>query len=136
MAAAKINGKFYEPDISEIPKEFHWGDVDGRNYLEPVLDQGECGSCYTVSTMRMLSARHKIRLDDPHHVPFSISFPLYCAEYNQGCNGGYAFLASKWSRDVGLLPQDCAVYKTDGSCRVDCNVEDIPKKKRYRADNH
>jgi len=134
--AAKVSGQFYEPDISEIPKEFHWGDVDGRNYLEPVLDQGECGSCYAVSTTRMLSARHKIRLDDPHHVPFSISFPLYCAEYNQGCNGGYAFLASKWSRDVGLLPKDCAVYNTGGSCKVDCKVSEIPRNKRYRADKH
>merc|ERR1719421_213138 len=73
---------------------------NGQNFLEPVMDQVDCGSCYVVSTMRMLSARNKIRLQEPDALPFSISFPLYCSEYNQGCDGGYAFLTSKWSEGV------------------------------------
>ena len=46
---------------ARLPKEVHWGKhSDGKSYLEPVMDQGNCGSCYAVSTMRMLSARHRI----------------------------------------------------------------------------
>lgn len=102
-----------------LPESIDWRNYNGKNYLEPVIDQGDCGSCYTVSTMRMLSARNKIKINDTNALPFSISFPLYCAEYNQGCDGGYAFLASKWSNDIGLIPATCARYTTKGSCSID-----------------
>ncbi|CAD7961878.1 unnamed protein product [Amoebophrya sp. A120] len=174
----------------EFPKEFDWreyrlhsnngGDVEVPaqqtiNFLEAPMDQKACGSCYMVSTIRMLSARNRIRkffeamgeikgrhkvevqqhqatkqdnkmkssaasagqvlsisLMDDHRnsnygaaastspaassttvEPFSISFPLYCSEYNQGCDGGYPFLASKWSEDIGLIPAKCFPYEVN-----------------------
>jgi len=120
-----------------LPKEFNWGKVHdrgGRNFLEPVMDQADCGSCYVVSTMRMLTARHKIRTNNTSAEPWSISLPLHCAEYNQGCKGGYGFLASKWSEDVGLLPASCNPYNTSGTCHSTCDLSKM--KKRYRAANH
>lgn len=120
---------------SELPKSFDWRTArGGRNFVEPVMDQGDCGSCYMVSTMRMLSARHKIRLNDTKAEPWSISFPLHCSEYNQGCKGGYGFLASKWSEDIGLIPASCAPYNTSGTCQLNCDPKKLPK--RYRAANH
>lgn len=117
-----------------LPKEFDWRHVNGKNWLEPVMDQQDCGSCYMVSTLRMLTARHKIRTNHTQAEPWSISFPLHCAEYNQGCKGGYGFLASKWSEDVGLLPASCLPYNTSGKCEAKCDVKTL--KKRYRAANH
>ncbi len=29
---------------------------------------------------------------------------------DQGCEGGYAFLSSKWSSDVGLVRESCLKY--------------------------
>jgi cathepsin C len=112
------------------PKDFDWRSVNGSDWLEPVMDQGDCGSCYVVSTMRMLSARHRIKTGDK--VPFSISFPLYCSEYNQGCKGGYGLLVSRWSQDVGLVPATCAPYTTSGKCDFNCPAGD----KRYRVENY
>jgi len=65
---------------------------------------------------------------------FSMSFPLYCSEYNQGCEGGFSNLVARWSQDVGFVPAKCAPYTTSGSCSVakEC-LEDTPK---YRANNH
>jgi len=118
-----------------LPKEFDWRKgPGGHNWLEPVMDQSDCGSCYMVSTMRMLTARHKIATNNPSAEPWSISFPLHCSEYNQGCKGGYGFLASKWSEDVGLLPASCLPYNTSGSCESRCAPKTL--KKRYRAANH
>jgi cathepsin C len=111
-----------------------WRQKDGKNYLEPVIDQGDCGSCYVVATTRMLTSRLKLKTSNPDADPFSISFPLYCAEYNQGCGGGYAFLASKWSEDVGLLPANCARYSSHGKCQITCDKAQMGT--RYRADNH
>jgi len=118
----------------QMSKNFDWRNVGGQNWLEPVMDQGDCGSCYMVSTMRMLSTRHKIRQNDSKAEPWSISFPLHCSEYNQGCKGGYGFLASKWSEDVGLLPASCAPYNTQGTCQVKCDPTKVGK--RFRAANY
>jgi cathepsin C len=117
-----------------LPKEFSWQKNQGKNWLEPVMDQGDCGSCYAVSTMRMLSARHKIAQNNTQEPPWSITFPLFCNEYTQGCSGGYGFLMSKWSQDVGLVPAECAKYNTAGKCQVTCDVNKLQK--RYRASQH
>lgn len=87
-----------------------------------------------VSAMRMLTARHRIKINDTTAEPWSISFPLHCSEYNQGCKGGYAFLATKWSEEVGLVPESCAEYDTRGKCQITCDLKKIAK--RYRATNH
>lgn len=118
-----------------LPKAWDWGDVNGVNFLEPVMDQGDCGSCYAASSGRMLTSRYKIKLNNTKAVPLSIAFPLHCAEYNQGCKGGYGFLLSKWSGDVGLLPATCMRYNTAGSCKLECDLSKL-EGKRYRAANH
>merc|ERR1719329_1693463 len=69
--------------VAEFPKAWDWGNVSGANFLEPVMDQADCGSCYAASSVRMLSARHKISTKNSSAVPWSISFPLHCSEYNQ-----------------------------------------------------
>jgi len=128
-------GRSFLQRATPLPKSFDWGDVNGVNFLEPVMDQADCGSCYAASSVRMLTARHKIRLNDTSALPWSINFPLHCSEYNQGCKGGYGFLLSKWSEDVGLLPATCMRYDTAGTCKLECDLKTLPGK-RYRAANH
>jgi cathepsin C len=114
---------------------FDWRNADGQNWLQPVVAQGDCGSCYTISTVHMLTSRNRIKHGDKAQPAFSVSFPLYCSEYNQGCDGGYGFLQSKWSEDVGLVPESCARFSQGGgSCRLapGCSLG----QKRYRAVNH
>eukprot|EP00397_Hematodinium_sp_SG-2012_P032498 GEMP01034605.1.p1 GENE.GEMP01034605.1~~GEMP01034605.1.p1 ORF type:complete len:542 (+),score=115.48 GEMP01034605.1:429-2054(+) len=110
--------------VRDFPDSLSWAKL---GFLEPVMDQADCGSCYIVSTMRMLSARHKVAINDTKADPWSIAFPLYCSEYNQGCKGGYAFLASKWAHDVGLVPSKCAPYTTVGKCHVKCDLSTTPR---------
>jgi len=112
-----------------------WRRVNGKNWLEPVVSQGDCGSCYAISTVRMMTSRNRIARGDPSEPAFSVTFPLQCSEYNQGCNGGYGFLESKWAEDVGLVPEQCAPFTDDpGACQAleDCELGD----RRYRAVNH
>jgi len=112
-----------------------WRRKDGHNWLTHVVEQGDCGSCYTISTVHMLTARHRIAKRDPTATSFSVSFPLYCSEFNQGCDGGYGFLQSKWSEDVGLVPESCMAFSQGGgSCHAmpKCNLGGT----RFRAVNH
>lgn len=120
---------------TKMPESFDWSNVSGADWLEPVMDQADCGSCYVSSSMRMLSVRHKIRQNDPNALPWSINMPLHCGEYNQGCKGGYGSLVSKWGEDVGLLPATCMRYDTKGSCKLECDLDKL-EGKRFRAANH
>jgi len=130
-------GQTWKLHGGKLPTSFDWTNVNGLDYTEPVMDQGDCGSCYDASSMRMLTARHKIAINDTSALPWSINFPLHCSEYNQGCKGGYGFLTAKWSGDVGLLPATCMRYNTAGSCKLECDLEkDLKDQKRYRAANH
>lgn len=122
---------------NKLPESFDWSNVsaDQIDWLEPVMDQADCGSCYAASTMRMLSTRHKISTNNQSAIPWSINAPLMCGEYNQGCKGGYPFLMTKWSSDVGLVPATCMRYDTTGTCKLECDLNKI-EGKRYKAANH
>jgi len=120
---------------SRFPTAFDWSNVHGRDFLEPVMDQADCGSCYVASSVRMLTARHRIRQNDTKAKPWSINFALTCSEYNQGCMGGYAILTARWARDVGLLPEECMPYNTSGQCNLECDLSSL-KGKRFRAAGH
>lgn len=119
-----------------LPTQWDWRNVSGRNFLDEVIDQGTCGSCYMVATTHMLAARYRIK-HDPHFEGFSFNFPLFCSEYNQGCDGGYAFLAARWASDVGLVPKNCSVEDPQGllqRCELRCAPQQLSHS--WRAVNH
>lgn len=123
--------------LGSVPETWDWSNANGISFIEPVMDQGDCGSCYDAATMRMLTARHKINLNNTEALPWSINFPLFCSEFNQGCKGGFGFLTAKWSSDVGLIPATCMRYDTKGSCKLECDLKkELEGQKRYRAANH
>lgn len=122
-------------NVTKMPASWDWRKANGQNFLEDPMDQGSCGSCYAVSGVRMLTARHRISIKDPKAEPFSITYAMECSEYNQGCNGGYGFLIGKWSRDVGLVPESCAPYSTAAGCYLEKGCMHDPTLKRWRAAN-
>jgi len=122
--------KTTEEELDDLPTDFDWTMKDGKNYLGAPVNQGSCGSCYVISTVNMMSARKRITEDNPEAEGFSAQFPLFCGEYNQGCNGGYPELIAKWSHDVPLLPESCGRYDLgDQTCKVTCDVDSAEKYK-------
>lgn len=99
----KLNKKYTSEDVSEFPKFFDW-----KKVLRFAGSQGNCGSCYAYSTIRMIEARLKIKYD--HDVRLSIQHALDCDIYNQGCDGGYPFLVMKFAAENALLPEICKPY--------------------------
>ncbi len=98
-----IKKVFKKEDLSEFPKNFNL-----KNFLRPAGSQGNCGSCYAYSTIRMIEARLKILYS--HDVHLSVQHALDCAIYNQGCDGGYPFLVMKFANEYDLIPEICKPY--------------------------
>ena len=86
-----------------FPINFDWKDK-----LKPAGSQGNCGSCYVYSTIRMLQSRLKIKYK--HDVDLSIQQALDCNFFNQGCNGGYPYLVMKFANEFQLIPEACKPY--------------------------
>ncbi|KAL9649909.1 hypothetical protein ABK040_011382 [Willaertia magna] len=96
---------------AKLPKEFSWTNVNGKNYVVPVRDQGGCGSCYAFSSSDMIGSRVRI-LSNLTQTPFySPQDIVDCSYYSQGCEGGFQYLVSKYSQDFGLALEQCDPYK-------------------------
>ncbi len=93
-----LNAERYQQevvDVSTLPKEFTWLDVDGKNLLAPSWNQHipqYCGSCWLHGTLSMIQDRLKIQKKGiGPDVMLARQSLLNCAafhDYGAGCDGG------------------------------------------------
>lgn len=93
-----------------LPKEFDWRNIGGKNYLSPVRNQRSCGSCYAFATMAMFESRIRVLTNNTKTPVLSTQDIVSCSEYSQGCDGGFAYLISKYAEDFGLVQEQCFPY--------------------------
>lgn len=97
--------------FSQLPESFDWRNVSGVNYVSPVRNQGNCGSCFAFSSMAMLESRLRIATNNRLKLTFSTQDIVSCSEYSQGCEGGFPYLiAGKYAQDFGVVSEDCFPY--------------------------
>ncbi|CAD8157027.1 unnamed protein product [Paramecium octaurelia] len=113
-------------DVSDLPKTYTL-----ERYLDPPRQQKQCGSCYAISTMEMLSARLKMKGEK---VTLSPQYSVDCNYYNQGCDGGYPFLVEKFASEQYLVTEEQYPYKGDvGTCK---KIDFSQSSKVYGAKNY
>jgi cathepsin C len=56
----------------------------------------------------MISSRINIKYNEPIHLSSQES--LDCNYYNQGCDGGYGYLVSKYYTENELVTEECYPY--------------------------
>ncbi|CAD8136865.1 unnamed protein product [Paramecium octaurelia] len=113
-------------DVSGLPKQFSL-----EQYLDPPRQQKQCGSCYAISTMEMLSARLKMKGEQ---VTLSPQYSVDCNYFNQGCDGGYPFLVEKFASEQYLVTEEQYPYKGDvGTCK---KIDFSQSSKVYGAKNY
>lgn len=106
-------------EIRNLPDSFDWRDVNGVNYVSPIRNQGNCGSCYSFASAAMLEARIRIMTNNSQTPVFSPQEVVSCGIYSQGCDGGFPYLvAGKYAQDFGLIEEDCYPYQgKDSDCK-------------------
>jgi len=112
-------------NISSFPRAWDWRNVNGENYDTPFRYQGFCGSCYSMSTVQMLESRLRIQSNNKHKFMLSTQDAVSCSRYNQGCDGGYPFLVSKYGQDHGIVSEECFPYAPGSDCDQRCKSPNI-----------
>ncbi|KAK6589787.1 preprocathepsin c precursor [Cryptosporidium xiaoi] len=111
----------------DLPKSFSVGDpFTSEDFNEYPYNQGNCGSCYAVSSVYILAKRTEIMLNKLtngkskfEQVNLSSQSVLSCSPFNQGCEGGYPFLVGKQAEEVGIPIDSCMTYYADSN--QECN---------------
>ncbi len=113
---------------SSLPVSMDWRQAGGKNYVTPIRNQGQCGSCYAFASMAMLESRLLIASNASQKI-FSPQDVVSCSEYAQGCDGGFTYLiAGKYAEDFGVVEEQCYPYLGH-----DSKCEERPGCTRYRA---
>lgn len=124
-----LHTKLEDIDENKIAKNWDWRNVGGVNYVPEVEEQGDCGACYTFSSIFSLESRLRILSHNKDQTRFSIQFPLSCNFYAEGCDGGFPILVGKFLSEFEIVPRDCFEYtQTNDKCSNVCDYEQFPKK--------
>ena len=113
---------YLKEDLSRFPAEWNWNEK--LNYEPEVRAQGDCGSCYAISTVTMVDYRIKIKYRDNQDLqigPMSVQQVLDCNFYNQGCDGGYPSLVGKYLQQLFIVEDKYKQYK----CNPDIYLQTI-----------
>jgi len=110
------------PDV-DAPSSVDWTNVDGKSYVTPVKNQGQCGSCWAFSTTGSIEARTAIKNGQTDSAITSLSEQqlVDCSgSYgNDGCNGGLMDNAFKYVEASGGLCSESEYAYTgrNGQCK-------------------
>ena len=94
----EIGGNFIDLDreVSSFPPSFDWRHYNGRSYIGPIRDQGDCGACFAFATVASAECNFNYAwgLYDDNRIELSESFIMWCLgsksdyyPYFHGCWG-------------------------------------------------
>ncbi len=97
-----------------LPATFDWRNYNGYDYVTPVKDQGNCGSCWAFSTTAALESNVLITKGAFSNLSEQI---LVSCSGAGSCSGGYIDKASNYFINTGIPDENFYPYTaTNGSC--------------------
>ncbi len=105
-----------------IPSHFDWRNVNGKNYVTPVRNQGACGSCWAFSVVGALESLALIALDMPGvDLDLSEQALVSCSIAGSCVDGGELDMAAEYVRKSGIPEENCYPYQAfDAECGRIC----------------
>ncbi|OMJ73006.1 hypothetical protein SteCoe_28410 [Stentor coeruleus] len=109
-----------------LPKNWDWSNINGVSYVtDKIRDQGNCGSCYAITTVEMLESRLRVLTDNKFKDYLSEQYLLSCSFYTEGCSGGYPTLLNKFIQEFYVVKEECMEYKgREVECQTTCEIKE------------
>jgi C1A family cysteine protease len=106
----------------DLPNNWDWRNVDGKNYMTPVKNQGNCGSCWAFGAVGAAEAVMKIEADRPDwDLELSEQDLVSCSGAGT-CGGGRPDDAFEYMKKKGIVDEGCFPYEArDVSCSQKCD---------------
>ncbi|MBN2457647.1 DUF333 domain-containing protein, partial [Candidatus Woesearchaeota archaeon] len=103
------------------PLSFDWRSYGGDNWITPVKDQMDCGSCWAFAAVGVAEAKINLNLDDSGYgIDLSEQDLVSCSSAGD-CAGGYEKEALEYMRDSGIVRESCFPYvASDSDCNNKC----------------
>ncbi len=125
MAEEDLPDAYWVPiTASNLPRSFDWRDRHGENWMTPVKDQGQCGSCWAFATVGAVEAMARIYFNDKPNWDFSEQELVSCAT-ESGCNGYYIDRSVAFVENYGLLEERDFPYTENA---ISCGIDILEKK--------
>ena len=112
---------------SSLPSAWHWGNVNGTNYLTWVINQHipqYCGSCYAQSTIGAMSDRIKIQSKNLNRVTLSVQSLLNCGIGSCALGGGL-YEAYMFAHSSGVPEYGCNGYLASSPADTTCSGQNV-----------
>jgi cathepsin L len=128
MSLPNIQGEeMHESNMNSLPASVNWVTAGKVN---PVQDQGQCGSCWAFSAAASLESAHAISSGTLLKVSEQQLVDCSSAYGNQGCNGGWYMYAWKYAQKTSVDSESSYPYtsgntRTAGTCNVSASGQEL-----------
>lgn len=120
--------QFTKPEYQTkaLPAGLDWRNKDGLNWVSPILDQGNCGSCVAFAAIGVLETQYKIASGLPtFNVKLSTQNVFACGggacEYGWYPESAARFLQREGATDEACHPYTSGATGQDVACESSCS---------------
>jgi C1A family cysteine protease len=115
-------GREFSYAPASVPSAFDWRNATGNNFVTPVRDQRNCGSCWAFAVTAALESKALITFNRPGtNLNLSEQIVVSCSGAGS-CNGGSPGTASNFLKTTGTNLESCYPYSAhDGNCNSACS---------------
>ena len=113
-----------------IPEKFDWRDYQGSNWLNPVRNQGRCGSCWIFSAVGATEGTYNVENNLPAANEDLSEQDIISCGSGEGCRGGFPHIALDYIQTSGMCDEACFPYQDQDTgiavkTRVPCDSKCI-----------
>jgi C1A family cysteine protease len=120
-----------------LPLAFDWRNWKGTNWVTPVRDQANCGSCWAFSAVAAVEAKNNVERDASQLSPIDLSEQelVSCPGGGGSCLGGWPPSALGYIRTDGIVDEATLSYTSTNcvtgsgttlTCRTSCTSTALP----------
>ena len=105
----------YVDMTATVASAWDWRNTKGANWVTPIKDQGDCGSCVGFATVATIESAVEISRGNPKPTPDLSEADLFFGG-GASCNGWQFESALSRAQSAGIADEACWPYNGDGPC--------------------